>query len=239
MSNEAINWALTLPVKHSTAKFVLVVLANCADGDTWKAWPSVAHLSEATGQDRKTVIENIKRLIAMGHIHDTGERKGATGQVPIYQLNNAGNGTVKESQKRNSTENGTVPEFPINSTEIPYKESRFSLVTVPKTGHGTQKNHKEPKEPKRPGGLNVTLPAWLPEQTWADWVEYRKSIKAALSPAAAKLCIAKLDLLRGQGSDPVTVVENSIMSGKWTGFYALKTDFQTARPAAPPKKDYL
>ena len=240
MSNEAINWALALPIKHSTAKFVLVVMANCADTESWQAWPSVAHLSEATGQDRKTVIENIKRLIAMGHIHDTGSRKGATGQVPIYQLNSSKIGTVEDSQNRNSSENGTVPEFPINSTEIPYKESRFSLVTVPKTGHGTQKNHKEKIDTSKPKGqLNVTLPDWLPADTWQNWVEYRKGIKAALSPHSAKLCIAKLGLLREQGSDPCEVINNSIMSGKWTGLFAVKDGFKNPAPAAPARKDYI
>ncbi len=32
MSIEAINWALKLNIKHSSAKFILVAIANCADG---------------------------------------------------------------------------------------------------------------------------------------------------------------------------------------------------------------
>ena len=227
MSNEAINWALTRSIKHSTAKFVLVVMANCADEETWEAWPSVAHLAEATSQDRKTVLENVKRLIAAGLISDTRARKGGTKQVIVYRLNKSENGTVKETQKRTSTESGTVPDFPPNSPVIPYKESQNSLETVPKTGHGTlNEPSTEPKgTPKKKAGLSVTLPSWLDLDSWESWVEYRKSIKAALSPKAATLCIAKLELLREQGSDPKRVIEQSIMSGKWTGLFPIKADF--------------
>jgi hypothetical protein len=211
MSNDAINWALAQPIKHSTAKFVLVVMANCADGQEWLAWPSVAHLAESTGQDRKTVLENIKRLIALGHIADTGSRKGSTRQVPVYRLNG------------NSAEGGTVPNLPANKPEITHQQSQICTVPVPKTEPGTIRNHQGiQKETPRQIVLNVALPAWLPAQVWKSWIDYRTSINAALSPQAATLCIAKLELLRSEGSDPQQVIEQSIMSGKWIGLFAVK-----------------
>ncbi|MEA9551715.1 helix-turn-helix domain-containing protein [Xanthomonas campestris] len=87
MSVEAITWALKQPVDKSSAKFVLVVLANCAGGDNWEAYPSVAYLAEATGQDRKTVLTNMARLVAAGLIRDTGHRRGTTNQVIVYRIN--------------------------------------------------------------------------------------------------------------------------------------------------------
>lgn len=237
MSNEAINWALGTSVKHSSAKFVLVVMANCADAQ-WFAWPSVAHISESTGQDRKTVLENIKRLIACGVIEDTGVRKGTTKQVPVYRLKSSENGTVQEYQNRDSTENGTVPKFPSNSTEIPVKQSQISLETVPKTGHGTQKEpSEEPKGTNKRGKLNVTLPDWLPVDAWESWIAHRKSIKAAMSPQAAKLCIEKLDVLRGEGNDPRGVIDQAVMNG-WRGLFPIKRD-TLSQAAAKPDKFHL
>src|SRR5690554_5205943 len=125
MSIEAIRWAFAQQVSHSSAKFVLVALADYA-GPDWQAYPSVAEIARATGQDRKTVLANIRRLSDCGLISDTGSRKGATGQVVIYRLNGTENGTVKESQKRNSTESGTVPNLDGKSPVFPCKESRFS-----------------------------------------------------------------------------------------------------------------
>lgn len=126
MSVEAITWALKQPIEHSSAKFVLVVLANCASADTMRAHPSTGYLCDATGQDRKTVLANLGRLREWGYLEDTGLRTGATRQVIVYQLrtpsdptNDPENGTVpppvEESQKRNSSENGTVPKTAGNS----------------------------------------------------------------------------------------------------------------------------
>lgn len=173
MSNQAIDWALAQPVKHSTAKFVLMVMANRADDDMI-CWPSTADLCQQTAQDRKTVQENLRRLREAGFIEDTGERKGATKQVIVYRLktpeigpveddldtpieiaSDAGIGCTKEAQKRNSTNNGTGPNFPSKRPEIPTKEAQISPVTGPKTGHGT---HKETT--KNPQGTKNKEPAF-------------------------------------------------------------------------------
>lgn len=124
MSVEAITWALAQPIKHSTAKFVLVCLANCADSEG-KAWPSIAYLCEATAQDRKTVIENLRRLKEAGLLASTGEMKGRTGQVPVYRLNTK---TVPKTAPVPKTE--PVPE--LERVPVPKTEP----VPVPKTGHG-------------------------------------------------------------------------------------------------------
>lgn len=235
MSNEAINWAFTQPIKHSTAKFVLVAMANHAGDGDWLAWPSVVSLTEATGQDRKTVLENLKRLTAMGYITDTGVRKGATKQVPVYRLNRDPK-PVEQYQKRDDSENGTVPKFPDNSTVFPVEQSQNSVEAVPKTGHGTI---NEP--PKEPSGNHqksakiqpVSLPSWMPSDAWQSWVDYRKSIKAPLTDKAASLCLAKLDTLRKAGHDPVSVIDQSIMSGKWTGLFPVRSDMQPTARASP------
>ena len=84
----------------------------------------------------------------------------------------------------------------------------------------------------KPNGLeNITLPAWLDQDLWDEWVDYRKGIKARLTLKAAELCIAKLEALRREGNDPRKVIENTIMSGKWTGLFAIKGE-----PRAGPGK---
>lgn len=106
MSSEAVAWAFKLDVKPSSVKFTLVALCECANYKTGRITPSVAHLCEITGQDRKTVIANVAELERRGIIADTGERCGATKQIKVY---NAAIGTVPETeqfQKRNGSENG-------------------------------------------------------------------------------------------------------------------------------------
>jgi len=141
MSVEAITWALKQDAGMSSAKFVLVVMANCANGDDFVCRPSIAYLSSATGQNRKTVIANIQRLLDRNLIADTGKRAGATGQIHIYSMNvnSTKTGTVKESQKRNSSENGTVPKTDAKSPKNGRKESQ-------KRDTETKEKRKETKE---------------------------------------------------------------------------------------------
>ena len=256
MSFDAIKWAMGQKVGKSSTKFLLVAMANCVNEKESLdvCWPSVGHLCEATDLDRKTVLDGVRRLREFGLITDTGTRRGVTGQVIVYRLNlgqlaihqetqntpengtvkgdsNTENGTVKESQNRDSSENGTVPFFPHNSTVFPIKESRFSHITVPKTGHGTKKEPRKEtrKEPRTRGeragssfdALAMSLPDWLPVDIWATWVKDRIDRKKPVTEAGAKLQLRSLEKLRGEGHDPVLVIEHAIEKS-WQGLYAGK-----------------
>ena len=179
MSVEAITWALKQPVKQSSAKFVLVALANCSDAVERLAWPSIAYLCEATSQDRKTVMENLKRLIVAGFIEDTGRRVGATKSVIVYSLSNPENGTPKQSQERDTLAGEAVPFFPTSSTVFPHKQYRFSAEAVPKTGHGTVRNRKEPSRKED----NVVV-ADVPASVLQDFLKLRKEKKSPLTNTA-------------------------------------------------------
>lgn len=102
MSNRALTWAFELAIRPSWVKFVLVAMADVAS-ETGVAFPSIAHLAAATCEDRKTVIGAIAKLEAMGFVADSGERRGRTRQVKVYQMalerKSAIDGTI-----------GTVPE---------------------------------------------------------------------------------------------------------------------------------
>lgn len=146
MSIQAMTWAYAQKMK-SSVKFVLVTLCDYADAE-YRLWPSIADLVEKTCMDRKTVMSAIAELEENGYLVDTGERTGKTRQVKVYfvNVNGTGNGTVKEYQKRNSTENGTVPFFPSKGTVFPTKEYQISHERVPNLVHGTikepLKNHQ-------------------------------------------------------------------------------------------------
>lgn len=135
MSVEAITWALKQPVPSSPAKFVLVVLANCASGDTLRAYPSVAYIANATGQDRKTVLLNLDRLRGWGLIEDTGDRAGHTRQIVVYRLRGDDLLTTVPKTERFQKRNGS---------NFPAKQSQISPETVPNLGHGTVRTVKEP-----------------------------------------------------------------------------------------------
>lgn len=230
MSVEAITWALKLPIKHSSAKFVLTVLANCASGDTWLAYPSVAYLAEATGQDRKTVLANLVRLRELGFIEDSGRRMGDTKQVIVYRLL-AGQQIetvpkTEQSQKRNSSENETVPKSTGKSPVFPSKQSRFSAKQ-------SQKRDTEPSEPKgnrqnthRVCGSELTaadidreisplgsLPDWIDHEVLAQFVRHRRVSSRTLSVQGWLQILPTLKSIAAAGGDPNQSLRDAMAAG--------------------------
>lgn len=85
MSIQAVSWVLSQDIRPSHTKFVLLAIADNADHNGF-AYPSVETLSNKCSQDRKTVIDSLNELESLGLLRDTGERKGATGQVKVYRI---------------------------------------------------------------------------------------------------------------------------------------------------------
>jgi len=144
MSVDAITTALKLNIDRSSAKFVLVAMAYCANNEL-TCWPSVQYLCEATSQDRKTVLENIKRLKELGLVVDCGDRKGMTRQVVVYQLC-----LDRESQNRNSSEIGTVPETEGNSPVFTLKQAQKRDTERLELSRTISNTHPVCKEEKTP-----------------------------------------------------------------------------------------
>jgi hypothetical protein len=211
VSIEAITWALAQPIKQSSTKFVLVVLANCASADTMMAFPSIAYLADATGQDRKTVLTNLVRLRDCGLIEDTGLRRGETKQIVVYKLRGAD--MLEQFRNWNSSKIGTVPKTTGKSTNFPPKEA--------------QKRDTEPSEPSErksekkaaAAALDITLPAWIKPEVWEGFVEMRKRERHPLTKRAAELVIKKLDAMTGNNEDPNESLDQSTRNG-WRDVYS-------------------
>ena len=75
MSIQAIQWAFEQDVGNSSAKFLLVCLADNV-GNEGVCFPSIDLLCKKTNQDRKTIISNLDLLEELCLIQDTGNRVG-------------------------------------------------------------------------------------------------------------------------------------------------------------------
>jgi hypothetical protein len=68
----------------------------------------------------------------------------------------------------------------------------------------------------------TALPSWIPEATWAAFVEMRKkTLKKPPTDFALMLILKELFKLRDQGHDPLACLEQSIVNA-WADVYALK-----------------
>ena len=163
MSLDATIWAWKIRQKQKKGgslkplkKLVLLSLADRASEDHC-AFPSMSRLVEDTEMDRKTVLKIIDELIEDGLIVDTGERKGRTKQVKVYQLLGVnGRETVPitvlfdaENDDLNSPNSGTVPtteqsqQFHERVPTIPLKSPNVGTRNLSKNLSLESKNKKD------------------------------------------------------------------------------------------------
>ncbi|WP_063588358.1 helix-turn-helix domain-containing protein [Achromobacter ruhlandii] len=186
MSHQAVSWALKQPVSHSPAKFILVVLAHHVNASArpWQAYASVTLLAQETGQNRKTVLENLKRLVDFGYLADSGERVGATGRIPVWNLTEAPNGTktgtIEQSQNR---DHSTVPDSgPLNSTETGTITSNS-----PETGTVTPSEQSQNRDHLDLGETRVMVPKSPTEQEIKEVVGKTSEKSNAVVEKSAKV----------------------------------------------------
>lgn len=186
MSHQAVSWALKQPVSHSPAKFILVVLAHHVNAAArpWQAFASVTLLAQETGQNRKTVLENLRRLVELGYLVDSGERVGATGRIPVWNLTDAPNGTktgtIEQSQNR---DHSTVPDSgPLNGTETGTITSNG-----PETGTVTLSQQSQNRDHSDLGETRVMVPKSPTEQEIKEVVGKTSEKSNAVVEKSAKV----------------------------------------------------
>jgi len=88
----------------------------------------------------------------------------------------------------------------------------------------TQSKVKESKVKNTIGSL--TLPDWIPEKTWEEYLEMRKRIKKPLLEKSFPRVWKELDRLRGMGNSSEAVLNQSIIN-TWQGVFEIKKPFNT------------
>lgn len=212
MSAEATFWAWMMGVKPSTAKLVLLCLADCHNPDNGRCDPSNAYITQFTGLDRKTVIDALKMLEMIPLVEIT-QRRGRSPQYHLLIHENPVPSREKGERKKpvkvrrltkanlsqiraipnsgypesGSTENGT-PTYP-----------KYGRGGIPNTGHEPTSNL--PDEPTSYSDTYVSAPGG------ADSVD--NSLQALgedyQSPSAEKLIFERgVHFLTSHPAKPMT-----------------------------------
>ncbi|CUI02639.1 Phage protein [Janthinobacterium sp. CG23_2] len=231
-------WKAALPAGK---KMVLLALCDNAN-DQGECYPSIPMLAIKCSMGERTVQQHITEMEAAGIV----TRELRTGRSTIYHIDSDKfcASTPAESAPRRICTPQNLHPTPAESAPPPPQNlhptpAESAPITINEPSIETKGKRQARAKPAVAAQLLDTLPDWLPVASWDAWVAYRKSIKAPLTAHSAELCVAKLDLLRNEGSDPMEVVNNSIMSGKWTGLFAVKIAVAVPVSGAPmPKKDW-
>lgn len=236
MSLTATRWAWEQEAPP-TAKLVLLALAESVNGqgqgDT--CWPSATRLTSMTGLSRRGVFK------ALGELEERGlvERKpGGTGRATTYTLpmgNPCTSCTSEQSAPVNEM-HGVVNEVHGGSEQ----RARGSARGAPQPGRnregnreGNQEENREDARGSEQGSFPFAhtlpsspepgdpLPDWLPAQTWAEFLEHRRKLKAPMTDLAQQRAVKQLGRLREAGHDPEEVLSQSIVNG-WKGVFPVK-----------------
>lgn len=214
MSIEAMNWAYQQTTGRSTAKSVLVALANQADSDG-KCWPSIAYIAKRVEIEPRSVMRNITYLIDNGFMER--ERRGGDGEgrkTNIYHMKmQRDTESLRGSNVTQSHEGQRDTKDTINGSNVTQSHQQRDTES-PKQSLNNQlkiNNQQCAREP--------TLPDFINGDSWADWLQHRKEIKKKATPLAQKKMITQLSKLHQTGHDVNECIDYSIANG-WAGIFA-------------------
>src|SRR5690606_18236591 len=225
------------------AKHVLMCIANQTNQDPYNpsqhiAFMSIDYLVWATGQNRKTVIANMKLLQEWGLIEDTGRRIGRTRQIPVYRVNCGPDLFHEQSRNRNRSKIGSLPAPPLPKPEdekgpktgtVPKSEqSQIPPERVPILGHGTKsislggdaraparEDDGEHLSPEEISALIAPfdIPEGVDPEMFARFVKHREEKRLPLTGQTWFLVLGDLRRLIKMGADVNLALKEAIRRG--------------------------
>jgi hypothetical protein len=214
-----------------------VYLCLCRHSDSeGQSRPSLNQISRECGMARRTTINTISTL----------EGYGLIGVIRTTKQNGENNPNTYELLEFPDNPNqskcepdGSAPHAPGSAPGAPQGSAPHAPGSAPGApmGNPLGKPTSLGKQKTSPTPSNeIELPTWLPAETWAEFVQYRKEIKKPLSELATRKNLKLLDELRSHGEDPVKVIEQSIANG-WQGLFAVRKPPSAPRggPALAPQ----
>lgn len=241
-----IVWAARMA--SPSAKLTLLALADHLRDETGQLNPSLQTLADEVGVSRSQVQRIVRELIAGGLVSVVANRFGGKpGSTPNYLLHLDRIASLPRTGSMDAIPTDSTDAAPTGSADAtrtgsmdaedgqhgctggaaPMRETGSTdAAQTTKNNKGTTKEQATPRAARRrsdPDQSAFQLPAWIPNETWADFVAMRRSIRKPMTAAAMKLQVKKLETLRADGHSPRDVLEQSI-AGSWQGLFPIKAD---------------
>ena len=200
-------------------KAVLISLADQANDDGY-CWPSVGTIAKRTCLSERAVQGAIKWLHSAGLL-SSDERRGTSS---VYRITPAAYAPPQEMRTADAAPRGAGNAPPHQQMLHPTPAD-----AAPKPSMNRQLNRKEPKD-NRADAPGFVLPDWIPVDTWAAFMETRKTKKAKSTDYALSLIVKSLADFKAAGYNPVDILNASIKAG-WSDVYPPKVPASAMTPA--------
>jgi hypothetical protein len=195
---------------------VYMALSVVANNHTGECVITLRQIAEMLGTSPQTAMRAIGKLIT--HKLVRCEEKGnVTSRKPsIYTLLEIPKTYLSSVPIGNSAVPVIVPSSVPSVVPIGNTLKTINTINTENTGTPyffelTPVNLKDPKgSTQKEKQAKEKFPDWLPMEQWLGYVDMRKKSRHPLTEYAQKLELKELARLRGEGHDPVTVLEQSI-----------------------------
>lgn len=223
MSLDAIRWAWMQTVGRSSAKLVLISLADRAD-ENHSCFPSIERLKLDTELNRKTIMDCLAYLEHRGFV-ESEKRLGCGSRYKLIG--------VEGRESRASPKNGTSPKIGTGAVFGTSTKNGTAPVPktvpppVPKTGHEPinitnqepTKGKSRAKSKSKPLDISI-LPADLSPEMWQEFVTHRNGIKAPITTQTiVEGIVRELEKGRTFGYSPDLMLR-TVMEAGWRGVNA-------------------
>ena len=136
--------------------------------------------------------------------------------------------TKWESRQFDSdTSNARVAKHRMLQKEKQKKGGNADVTLQKQKSNAPETETETETEKKKTGPVALVLPAWVPQESWAGYVEMRRKIKKPMTDRAAQLRINDLEKFKDAGHDVAAILDQSTASS-WTDLYLPKEKPRTA-----------
>jgi biotin operon repressor len=184
MSFKALAWAFEQDHLSTHSKMILVVLADCHNGDTQRCDPSQQYIAKKSGMTTRAVVNNIEKLEQAGLL--TRQRRSHTSNFYLLHVN--------EVHLDRSLDSERASLNPVNEVHLPSERGAHKPVIEPVI---------EPKSDIFDEFMRVYPPRDTPHGKKITRTAWDKRIKAGADPYKLVSCAQAFAILvKGSGKEP-------------------------------------
>lgn len=184
---------------HSTTKLVLynlsIYMNEAGDG----CFPSTKTQSNDTGLSERTICTHLQKACDSGFITKSVHGYSGQGWARNEYIASYPKGTEPNTKALNLMTKGTEPNDKKALKEV---QSNSPSLNTPKN-------------------TPISIPSFIDNNIWNDWVEYRNEIKKPLKPSIVKAQVKKFVQWHDEGYDVNEIINTTISNG-WTGLFEPK-----------------
>jgi hypothetical protein len=197
--------------------------------------PPMKSIRFALREDEETCQKWIDEMVEL-HLIDIVRSRYVIHNWKRWQGDGKSDAQRKREQRERERDMSRDNDVTSHETVTNESQSCHNLAGAKTKTTDKEKDNTPPTPRKRVVRLeDFSLPDWIPETDWNDWLLMRKAKKAPATPGAMAQAVRELEKLRADGHDPGAVLRQSTFRA-WVGVFPISIPYAngTGKPNETP-----